>query len=125
MFELDFFGLINGAGVEFLAFWVSVTSICTVMMGLIWPFMERLFQKWDIEELAASCQEIDAELLEKVAQEITILEKQERALMWHISPSRALEWSDMAWNGLVPIIRRREALEATLDFIWNTPIILE
>jgi hypothetical protein len=124
MYELDFFGLINGVGIEFLAWFIATLSISTVIMGLIWPMMEGLFQKWEAEELMEVLREIDAEVLEEMGTEIVQLEAAEAKLMWHIDPGLPGVWTDMAWKSLVPIVRRRETLEQQLDHIWSTPILL-
>lgn len=104
MYELDFFGLISCGGIEFMTWLCCFMSLFTVMMGLVWPLVEMLFKRWDVEEMMEACREIDSELLEEVSNEIVLLERQE--------------------IGLIPLVRRREMLEYQIDHIWSTPICL-
>lgn len=125
MFEFfSGFGMINSVMVEFAVWLVTFSSINFVLMGLIWPLVERWMEAGEAEELVEACREIDAQLLEKIGKEIDILARQERALLWHINPGRTSDWISMAWSGLEPIVRRREMLEEQITYIWMTPIIL-
>lgn len=124
MYELDFFGMISSGGIEWMAWITAVISFFFILMGLMWPWMEKLFLRWEVEELMEAVAEIDVELLEKIGKEIDILARQENALLWHINPSRGPDWISMAWNGLEPIVRKREMLEEQVTYIWMTPIIL-
>lgn len=145
MFELDFFGLINGAGIDWMVFVTVLTSLFTVLSGAIWPLMEKWMEKVEAESLLAACQEIDAGELERLSREIEEMENWMQKLVRGKRSYEFYEYEErvnllaMPWLGRSRwelCVRKVELFEAQLkavqeeialldlqiDGIWSTPI---
>lgn len=123
MFELDFFGLISGAGVEWMTFCVILASLFTVLSGAIWPLMEKWMGEVEAEELLASCQEIDAEALEELSTRLVLVEKMEEAWLVRL-PTLSVVDGRVAWKKIQMLARRREELDYQIDAIWYVPLLM-
>lgn len=123
MFELDFFSLINGAGVEWMTFCVVLSSIFVILSGAIWPLMERWMERVEKEELVKACGEIDAGELEMLSTRLLLVEKMEQAWLVRLP---ALDPADLrvAWKKIQAFTRRREELDYQIDAIWCVPLVM-
>lgn len=147
MFELDFFGLIDGAGIGWMAFIVVLTSLFTVLSGAIWPLMENWMEREEAAYLLTVCQEVDVEELERLTREIEEVEMWTREISRSQQIYELLEYEERVnlfsypwlgrsrWELCVRKIEEYEdriislqagiaLLDQQVDAIWSTPIAI-